>query len=293
MSNRWLAIVNPAAGRRGDAISCGEALEQEGLIARTVQTRGPADASRIAREARDVDGVVAVGGDGTIHEILAGLDRDNLALAVMPLGHGNCLARQLGVSTVSRARKGLAAGITRDVDVLHVALRHAGGNGRSVAAASTVAVGYVARVVQTGRQRLGWLGRAAYAVASLATRPRPLGVELRIDGTAIPLQDCTGVIVNNTAFLANFEAFPAARVDDGRLDVMGLAAGWAGQVGHNASILAGRGLLVPALLQQATAVEFRLDVASTLMIDGELYPNLTGAEVRVLRGACRCVVGAA
>jgi diacylglycerol kinase (ATP) len=292
MRRRWLAIVNPAAGRPGDAIACGRALARDGLVAGTEVTRAPGDASRIAREARDVDGVVAVGGDGTIHEILAGLDHAGGMLAVMPVGHGNSLARQLGIASVALARAALSEGAASDVDLLEVSLRDSQGNGRRVTAASTVAAGYVARVVETGRLRFGWMGRAAYGAASIAVRPRPLKLTLLVEGVVVPVDGCTGLIVNNTSYLANFRAFPDAKIDDGCLDVMGLAAGWLRQIGHNASILAGSRAVGPALRRHARNVEWRLEAPATIMIDGELYEDLVGAAIRVRPGACRCVSAA-
>src|SRR5687767_15873310 len=57
------------------------------------------DAIRFAREgaARGVDVVVAVGGDGTINEVVNGLDGSDVPLGIIPLGTANDFARQVGI----------------------------------------------------------------------------------------------------------------------------------------------------------------------------------------------------
>ena len=44
--------------------------------------------------------VVAVGGDGTVNEIASALIHTDTAIAIMPMGSGNGLARDLGISTL-------------------------------------------------------------------------------------------------------------------------------------------------------------------------------------------------
>ena len=62
-------------------------------------TKRPKDAMRIASEAvRDkFDVVVAVGGDGTINEIVQGINHAEIVLGIIPGGSGNGLARHLEI----------------------------------------------------------------------------------------------------------------------------------------------------------------------------------------------------
>ena len=57
------------------------------------------DGIRFAREgaARGVDAVVAVGGDGTINEVLNGLDGSDVPLGIVPFGTANDFAHQVGI----------------------------------------------------------------------------------------------------------------------------------------------------------------------------------------------------
>jgi len=103
LRRRVLVIVNPAAGRgrrsrrRLDGVVA--ALQQRGcavVIRRTSAASG--DAERLAREAEpDFEVVVAAGGDGTLNEVANGLAGSDRALAVLPLGTANVLAREIGL----------------------------------------------------------------------------------------------------------------------------------------------------------------------------------------------------
>jgi len=101
---RWLVIANPTAGggragRRLPALL--QALRTQGLSFDVVQTSAAADAAELARRtASQCDGMLAVGGDGTVHEIVNGLSLERPPLlAIAPYGTGNDFARGLGLPT--------------------------------------------------------------------------------------------------------------------------------------------------------------------------------------------------
>jgi len=302
-TRRWLAIANPAAGVAGDAVGdaprAAEALRREGVVAEFAVTRTPGEATRLAREASAsgaFDGIVALGGDGTNHEVVAGIDRARLAFASVPLGHGNCLARDLGLAGVDEARAAFARAVRdagreslRAIDLLDITLHDAAHGVFRHLGTCTFAAGYVAETTVTGRGPLAGLGRGAYAVASMVTRPHALDARLWLDDVELDAEEITGVVVNNTAHLANFLALPDARVDDGRLDLMGLAGGWAHQLAHNASILSGLPLAGPRLMRQGAHARIEFRAPATIMLDGEIMHGIRAAEIAVLPGALRCV----
>jgi diacylglycerol kinase (ATP) len=100
VNRRWLAIVNPAAGG-GNAqramAALQRALANRQITCAIVQTQGPGHATALARSAGDgFEGILAVGGDGTVHEVVNGLPlRGGPRLAVAPWGTGNDWARGL------------------------------------------------------------------------------------------------------------------------------------------------------------------------------------------------------
>lgn len=119
-------LVNPAAGG-GSAVDVLDRPLADGSRANVVRTAGRGDAERFAREwaERGADLIVAAGGDGTIHEVVAGLaaSGDAPPLGVIPLGTGNDLARSLGVPLeLDEALAVLIEGTDRDLDLIDATL---------------------------------------------------------------------------------------------------------------------------------------------------------------------------
>lgn len=97
-----LFIVNPISGkgRREDVASLVESRLDHSLFeSQVVYTEYAGHAAEIAASAanRGVDVVVAVGGDGTVNEVARSLVHTSTALAILPCGSGNGLARHLQI----------------------------------------------------------------------------------------------------------------------------------------------------------------------------------------------------
>ncbi len=102
-------IVNPHAGKRhvGEEIpELERTLRARNLPYRLLRTQGPGDATRFAREALGSGGrfLVAVGGDGTVHEVVNGMFDDegkpivpDAVLGVVAAGSGCDLIRTFGL----------------------------------------------------------------------------------------------------------------------------------------------------------------------------------------------------
>ncbi len=123
MSAQWLAVVNPTAGA-GRAqrrwIGLDNALRARGVRFETHYTTRPGEATEVARTAgADFKGLLVVGGDGTVHEVVNGLSLDRPpTLAVAPFGTGNDWARGLGIPQQAAALAQLIArGHTRPVEI--------------------------------------------------------------------------------------------------------------------------------------------------------------------------------
>lgn len=97
-----LLILNPGAGSRRKSRQLPRAVQQLRLtfpnleIASTHQTD---DGIKLAREAvqKGCQFIICAGGDGTINEVINGLAGSNTALAILPTGTGNALAREIGL----------------------------------------------------------------------------------------------------------------------------------------------------------------------------------------------------
>jgi YegS/Rv2252/BmrU family lipid kinase len=102
----WYVVVNPASGsgrslRSWQSLAGALRLERVPFEAATSERPGHGEALAAAAVARGFRRLLAVGGDGTLHEVLNGAMRsppaDRLAFAVAPFGTGNDWARGRGV----------------------------------------------------------------------------------------------------------------------------------------------------------------------------------------------------
>lgn len=107
-------VINPVAG--GGAVNAiqdklRQRLAELGIDGEIAKTAGPGDATKMVRDAieRGFNTVVAVGGDGTLHEVINGITRDNVAVGVIPIGRGNLIASSLGIESWKEATEILAA----------------------------------------------------------------------------------------------------------------------------------------------------------------------------------------
>src|SRR5262249_30318636 len=132
---RFLAIVNPAAGGGKSARSAGDALKrlrEQGLSVDVIATPGSGHAIELAAEAyaQGYRRFLAVGGDGTAHEILNGIygrakAQERVSLGFLPLGTGNSFLRDFARDGADAALHALLERRTRRVDLIR--LTHSAG----------------------------------------------------------------------------------------------------------------------------------------------------------------------
>ncbi len=168
MLGKALVIVNPAArhGVTGTLVPLVEGLLQGHADYQLVVTEYAGHATEIAREAEEFDTVVAVGGDGTVHEVLNGImaisDARRPAIALLPTGSGNDYRRTLGLSNnLSTAARQIIGGRRKRMDL---------GVVNETYFANSVAIGLDARVTAKAvelKTTTGWSGIMLYMRALL------------------------------------------------------------------------------------------------------------------------------
>jgi len=151
VNEKFLAIVNPAAGGGRSAKRAASELarlKERGLRIDVIASEGPAHASDLAREAFDQGyrRFLAVGGDGTAHEIINGIFQhakraNHVELAFLPLGTGNSFLRDFTQNGAESSFQALVAGRKRRVDLLR--LEHSAG---TIYSFNLLSVGFTADV---------------------------------------------------------------------------------------------------------------------------------------------------
>ena len=286
--SKWLAIVNPCSGRyKSSGFDRQWMPELRQLVDSVVRTDAAGAATRIARQSKDFDGILVVGGDGTIFEVIAGLERERQHLGLIPTGRGNCLARDLGIRSIADGFRALQSGTSKCMDLMQADIDISDGGQASYLSASTIALGYVVSVVDRAAH-FSAVGSYGYALATLMTRPNSFSCRFTTADRDDGERSCTGIVINNTVHLANFPAFADANLQDGLLDVMALNVGWLRQTLHNLSILSGLKVYDPSEHSQSATARLSLPSPQTLMIDGQLFPGVVGLSVESLPAALWC-----
>lgn len=236
---RYAFILNPAA-RSGRAVRLrrplAEGCRARGMAARFAETRAPGDADALAAAlAVEADVVVAVGGDGTVSEVAAGLlwaGRTRAALGVVPAGTGNDFAAHFGLpARIPAALDVLRAARRAPLDVLHLRGASDGPDGPRPWARVVVnglGIGFDAAAAAGAARFKRFGGHLAY-LASVLTLLRtwqapPVRVALAEApaGPPRPLWEGPAFLIeigNGSSVGGGFRLTPAADPADGRLDV--------------------------------------------------------------------------
>ena len=219
-------IVNPKAGRGAGRRTLNELprrLTGWPNEYQIIETSGPGEASEIARSV-DSEVCVAVGGDGTINEVVNGLIGTNRTLAILPSGSGNDFAKSIGIpKSTAAALEIIRAGKSKSIDVGTVACG-ANSDSRNQSRrlfANGVGIGFDAAVAAKTLEIPHLSGTMLYLVAVLKTLGKyrsPL-FHISIDGRTTVSHNLLIAIGNGICAGGGFYLTPDAKVDDGQLDV--------------------------------------------------------------------------
>ncbi len=218
-------LVNPAS-RRGaaDANEVEADLERSGFRVLRLSPSGP-DAIADEIERADPERVVAVGGDGLIHDSLPALAGTTIVLGIVPSGTGNDFARSLGLPRRRRSATRRSLGPDCAVDLLRVAFD----DGTSAFAATVVTSGFSGRVNKTANERSFPRGQLKYTAASFTELRRLRSSEVVVEGSPELSGPSTIVAVANTRHFGGGMAIaPRADPTDGLLDltIVGDVTAW-------------------------------------------------------------------
>lgn len=215
-----VAILNPVAGTTNAHRVAGlltDVAESTGTRLTIRYSRGPGGIEQIAREcAPSADRLIAVGGDGTFSEVVAGVRDADVTLAIVAAGSSNMVARELGLSLHTRAAVELALTGTSviGIDTATTGSRHI---------VHMAGAGFDAAIM---RDTPSWLkrriGSAAYAVGALRNIGTPsFPVTITIDGTP---QECVArvvlIAIGGGIMRPRFQLGQGIDRTDGMLDVL-------------------------------------------------------------------------
>ncbi|CAN5133653.1 hypothetical protein BH11ACT4_BH11ACT4_07650 [soil metagenome] len=170
--------------------------------------------------------VVAAGGDGTVRAVAEVVRGSGAALALLPSGTGNLLARNLSL-TLNDVAHSLATafgGADRDIDVADIEIRRDDDSVDRHVFLVMAGTGLDAKIMSNTdeelKKKVGWIAYAQ-ALGKVLRDKDGLRLEYKVDSRRSRSERAQAIIVGNCGSLpANILLLPDAAVDDGLLDVI-------------------------------------------------------------------------
>ncbi len=220
MKQRIRFIINPIAGTkfktlRPKAIRAG--IDSSRFDVEIIYTEHAGHARTLAAQAAldKIDIVAIAGGDGSVNEAARGLRNSNAALAIIPIGSGNGVARKLNVPmNVKKAVQLINHGIIKTID---------GGEVNGEFFLMSPGIGFDAAMLKNFdkfKKRGVW--GYIKSIFQTANQFEPFDVTLKFDGKEIK-ESVFSIMVSNIGQLGYGITFDkAAQVDDGILELVTL-----------------------------------------------------------------------
>lgn len=218
-------ILNPAAGKNKGEKAIEKALpllESKGIQLEVQTSNYTGHSIQLAHEFNpaNYDGIVAVGGDGTLFEIINGLLKKHqnfdIPIGQIPVGTGNSFIKDLEIHTIEDAVEKIAGGKTRKVDVGF--FKYPEGEYYFI---NLLGTGFVSNVAhRAGKYKA--LGPLSYVIGVFeeVVQLQSVPLEMTIDGKVYQRDYIFTEICNSTRTGGNMIMAPDAKIDDGLLDII-------------------------------------------------------------------------
>lgn len=217
-TRRFVLLVNPAAagGRALKALpKVHAALDSLGAPHRTVTTRSIDHAHEEAlKAAAEGETLVALGGDGLLRPLAGAIKGTDAALAIIPAGRGNDLARVLGIpEDPEQAARIAVEGEERLLDVANV---------EGTPYMGIASFGLDSEANRIANEAKLVRGNAVYLYAALRALAawKPAKFAVTVDGERHQFTGYSVAVGNSKAYGGGMLLLPMAELDDGKLDVI-------------------------------------------------------------------------
>jgi diacylglycerol kinase (ATP) len=266
-----------------------------GLEGDTLFSEQPGHLRELSRQAAagGAELLVAVGGDGTVNEVVNGLgaERTSAELAVIPRGTGVDFVRTFEIPTkLDDALRVALTGRPRAIDLGSATYRSWSGGKESSYFANVASAGMSGAIAKRVNESKSRFVKASYFVATFAVfaRWQTSEVRVRVDDETRSARMRDVVVANCRYFGAGMKICPEAEPDDGLLDALLI-----GDVTKTDLVLTlpkiYRGTHLPhpkAELLRGRVVSVEADVPLPIQLDGE-QPGTTPVKFEVRPGALR------
>lgn len=226
MPSKIKIILNPMADM-GNAWRVARDLrsitEQHGNVSWS-GTVYPGHAIELAKQAAEegCDRVIAMGGDGTVHEVVNGLmqipEGKRPILGVVPVGSGNDFAH--GIGAAKQSDQALLRALEGEPSAVDLAIM-TDGDGRKEYFDNTLGIGFGAMVtIRSHRLPLlrGFLMYLVSVIQAIVVDHNPIAMQIETDSEKWEQKVIYLVLCNGPREGGGFHIAPEAKIDDGLLN---------------------------------------------------------------------------
>lgn len=190
-------------------------LQKEGCEVEYSYTNHPGHATELASKAvaEGYDIVVAVGGDGTVNEVAQGIIGTTTPLGIFPMGSGNGLARDIGISmNILQSARTLIKGKIQQIDVCRI-------NKQRFLCTSGIGIDAQVADKMAKTSTRGFL-RYIQLTIKESIAFKPFRIKMKVDDTLIEKNVFLVTFANARQFGNNAYIAPFASISDGLIDVV-------------------------------------------------------------------------
>jgi len=222
---KFYLVVNPKGGaKKGLEIlkKVRPIFENSGAQIDVLETEYAGHAEEYAKKMdyKGYDGFCAIGGDGTMHEVINGMlkreDEQMLPIGLITGGTGNAFMHDLECLDPIESVERIMKGHLRPIDIARV-----DANGQLFYAFNIIGWGMVTDATSLA-EKLRWLGEARYNIGAIyeVIKSKKRISKLIIDNEEI-IEDFVFIIACNTIHTGKaMKIAPLAKVDDGKIDIV-------------------------------------------------------------------------
>lgn len=240
---------------------------------------GKALAERLCNDGASV--IVAIGGDGTFHEVLNGTDFSRARLALVPAGRGNDYAAGAGISfNPKEALQSVIRGAVEDRDYIQLLPTSSNESGGK-RCLNVCGAGLDVEVLKLTEQKQGtYIG----SLAKLLLNYKPYAVQVEVDGVTREYECIMAAFCNGSQFGGGIRICPRAQNDDGKMDLMIIKRPKVPTIAVMPTFVAGKhlGRSWAERIVCESAKIIALD-AGNIEIDGEIYSESV-IDAQIIKG---------
>ncbi len=257
-------------------------LEERNIPYRVFATEEKHHATIIAKDLSENGStdIIAIGGDGTIHEVVNGIDLDKVNLGIIPAGSGNDFASNCHIpQKTKKALDVIIHGNVKPTDIMECS---------SILGINSISTGIDVDIVDRCNKNTFLKGKFQYLISLIVSLMHFHYYPIEIVQKHVSTDVLIVVTSNGAKFGGGIKICPKAKVDDGYMDLLYIT-----KVNLLKAPLVFLKLMAGKIhkdkvthLSNEAHITIKPQQNAQVNIDGELYPSLN-YDTKILKGKLR------